>query len=337
MKNRMLVSLGIIALNEECYLSAILDDILKQLYPLSQIDLILIDSMSDDSTKSIMESFRDEYLNQFYNIRVFENPGQWQANGWNVFIDNAEGDTLIRLDAHTQIPNDFVRKIISTIETGYFDVVGGKRPTILKDNTAWAKTLLEAENALFGSGLAVFRTSDKARYVKSVFHGAYRKEVFEKVGGFNEKLRRTEDNEIHWRIRKNGFRIWYDPSIVSYQYARPTLGKMLKQKYLNGFWIGKTVWTCPCCFSIYHFVPLVFVLSLLGSAIISYWSLIPLFVICCLYGLFDLINMTISVIKNKCPLMVVLFFMFPMLHIAYGLGTLLGILSFSTNSKGRIN
>lgn len=333
----MIVSLCIIALNEESYIPSLLEDILCQSFPLSQIDLVLVDSMSDDSTRSIMESFINEHSDVFYNIRVLENRGRWLPNGWNVFLENAVGDILIKVDAHSHIPNDFVSKMADCMEYGHYDVVGGKRPTILKDNTAWAKTLLEAENALFGSGLAVFRTSDKARFVKSVFHGAYRKEVFEKVGGFNEKLRRTEDNEIHWRIRKNGFRIWYDPSIVSYQYARPTLGKMLKQKYLNGFWIGKTVWTCPCCFSIYHFVPLVFVLSLLGSAIISYWSFIPLFVICCLYGLFNLINMTISVIKNKCPLMVVLFFMFPMLHIAYGLGTLLGILSFSTNSKDRMS
>ncbi|MBR5642763.1 MAG: glycosyltransferase family 2 protein [Salinivirgaceae bacterium] len=329
----MIVSLGIIALNEEKYLSAILNDILKQLYPISQIDLILIDSMSDDSTKSIMESFRDEYLNQFYNIRVFENPGQWQANGWNVFIDNAEGDTLIRLDAHTQIPNDFVRKIVSTIETGYFDVVGGKRPTILKDNTAWAKTLLEAENALFGSGLAVFRTSDKARYVKSVFHGAYKKEVFEKVGLFNEKLRRTEDNEIHWRIRHNGFKIWYDPTIVSYQYARPTLLKMLKQKYLNGYWIGKTMWICPKCFSLYHFAPLCFVLSLILFSALSRISYIPLFVLVCLYGIFDLFNTAISIAKNKNLGMIILLGIFPMLHITYGLGTLFGLFAFSNKRK----
>ena len=289
--------------------------------------------MSDDSTKSIMESFRDEYLNQFYNIRVFENPGQWQANGWNVFIDNAEGDTLIRLDAHTQIPNDFVRKIVSTIETGYFDVVGGKRPTILKDNTAWAKTLLEAENALFGSGLAVFRTSDKARYVKSVFHGAYKKEVFEKVGLFNEKLRRTEDNEIHWRIRHNGFKIWYDPTIVSYQYARPTLLKMLKQKYLNGYWIGKTMWICPKCFSLYHFAPLCFVLSLILFSALSRISYIPLFVLVCLYGIFDLFNTAISIAKNKNLGMIILLGIFPMLHITYGLGTLFGLFAFPNKRK----
>lgn len=331
----MLVSLCIIAFNEEQFLSSVLEDIDKQSYPLSQIDLLLIDGMSTDSTKKIMELYKQSHKDTFHNIRVLENRGRWLPNGWNVFLDNAIGDILLKVDAHSHIPSDFVGKLVDRIETGHFDVVGGKRPTILKDNTTWSKILLEAENALFGSGFAVFRTSEKPRFVKSVFHGAYRKEVFEKVGKFNENLRRTEDNEIHWRIRNNGFKIWYDPSIVSFQYARPTFFKMLKQKYLNGFWIGKTIWTCPFCFSLYHFVPLAFVLSLLCFTFLSYWTIIPLLILGCLYGLFDLINMSISVIKNKNPLMLVLFFIFPMLHITYGIGTLFGILTFSTNTKNR--
>lgn len=329
----MIVSLGIIALNEEMYLPAVLDDILKQLYPLSQIDLILIDSMSNDSTKFVMESFRDDNLKLFHNIRILDNTKQWQANGWNVFLQNAIGDVLIRVDAHSHIPNDFVEKLVLSIETGKYDVVGGKRPTILKDESDWSNILLEAENALFGSGLAVFRTSDKPRFVKSVFHGAYKKEVFEKVGLFNEKLRRTEDNEIHWRIRHNGFRIWYDPTIVSYQYARPTLLKMLKQKYLNGYWIGKTMWICPKCFSLYHFAPLCFVLSLILFSALSRISYIPLFLLVCLYGIFDLFNTAISIAKNKNLGMIILLGIFPMLHITYGLGTLFGLFAFSNKRK----
>lgn len=329
----MIVSIGIIALNEEKYLPAVLDDIIKQLYPISQIDLILIDSMSNDSTKFVMESFRDANLKLFHNIRVLDNTRQWQANGWNVFLQNAIGEVLIRVDAHSHIPNDFIEKLVSSIETCNYDVVGGKRPTILKIENDWSKILLEAENALFGSGLAVFRTSDKARYVKSVFHGAYRKEVFEKVGGFNEKLRRTEDNEIHWRIRKSGFKIWYDPSIISYQYARPTLGAMLKQKYLNGFWIGKTIWICPQCFSLYHFAPLGFVVSLICLASMSFISNIPFLLLCGLYGVFDLCNTVISIVKNRNLKMAILFLFFPMLHVAYGMGTLLGLFAFSNTRK----
>lgn len=324
----MLISIGIIALNEEEYLPALLEDILQQTFPCSQIDLLLIDSVSSDKTKTIMEQFGKTHREVFHNIRVIDNVGKWLANGWNVFIDNAEGDILIKVDAHSKIPQNFISLLVDAILKDNQDVVGGKRPTILKDSNVWSRILLEAENALFGSGFAVFRTSDKARYVKSVFHGAYRKEVFEKVGLFNEKLRRTEDNEIHYRIRRAGYKIKYDPSIVSYQYARPTLLKMLKQKYLNGYWIGKTIWISPFCFSIYHFVPLAFVVSLICAILLLHNSFMPLIILGSLYGAFDLLNTVLSVIKNKNPQMFMLILLFPMLHISYGMGTLLGLLPF---------
>lgn len=325
----MIISLGIIALNEEQYLPLILEDVLSQTFPLDKIDFILINSLSTDETKNIMESFREKNKSKFHDIRVLQNIGKWQSNGWNLFIDNAVGDILIKIDAHAHIPNDFIKKLIDAMEEGYFDVLGGKRPTILQEKTNWSEILLEAENSLFGSGIAVFRTSDKARYVKSVFHGAYRREVFEKAGKFNERLRRTEDNEIHWRIRKNGFLIRYDPSIVSYQYARPTLRKMMKQKFSNGVWIGKTFWICPQCLSLYHFVPGGFVGALIVTAFLSFFTFIPLFVLLGLYGSFCLINTILSVVKNKKVSQIILIILFPLLHISYGIGTLLGLLTIN--------
>ncbi|MBQ9205633.1 MAG: glycosyltransferase family 2 protein [Treponema sp.] len=321
----MIISLGIIALNEELYLPSILEDVLSQTFPHSQIDFVLIDSLSADNTKRIMEQFREQYSSKFHNIRVLENAGKWQANGWNVFIDNAVGDILVKVDAHAHIPCDFIKRLIDTMEEGHFDVLGGKRPTILKENTKWSEILLEAENSLFGSGIAVFRTSDKPRFVKSVFHGAYRKEVFQKAGNFNERLRRTEDNEIHWRIRQKGFLIRYEPSIISYQYARPTLRKMMKQKFSNGYWIGKTVWICPRCLSLYHFAPVGFFVALILTGYFSFISAIPLISLIGLYGAFNFVNTLVSVIKNKKISQLVLFVLFPLLHISYGVGTLLGL------------
>ncbi len=86
---------------------------------------------------------------------------------------------------------------------------------------------------------------------------------------FSENLLRTEDNEMHYRIREVGFKLCYDPRIVSYQYARSSFSKMLKQKYANGYWIGLTLKICPKCISLYHLIPFLFV-----SAVV-FWR--PLF------------------------------------------------------------
>ena len=141
-------------------------------------------------------------------------------------------------------------------------------------------------------------------------------------------MRRTEDNEIHCRIRKRGFQIRYEPSIISYQYVRPTLRKMLKQKFSNGYWIGRTAWICPRCLSLYHFAPFAFVLMLIVSVLFVALSLgtVLLSVLCLLYGCFAAVNTVLAVLKTKKFGNILLLFLFPLLHISYGVGTLLGLL-----------
>ena len=92
---------------------------------------------------------------------------------------------------------------------------------------------------MFGSSIASYRREGKKSYVKSVFHGAYRRKVFEDVGGFNEALGRTEDNELHYRIRRKGYKICFHPGIHSRQHVRSSLKEMVRQKYSNGYWIGR--------------------------------------------------------------------------------------------------
>ena len=150
------------------------------------------------------------------------------------------------------------------IETGEY-ICGGQRPNIIDKPTPFKETLLLAESSMFGSSIASYRNNPGKTYVKSLFHAAYRREVFEKVGFFNEELVRTEDNEIHYRMRKAGYKLCFDPDIISYQYTRSSLKAMLKQKYANGYWIGKTSKVCPKCLSIYHFVPFAFVSAIIAS------------------------------------------------------------------------
>ena len=138
------------------------------------------------------------------------------------------------------------------------DICGGQRPVIIDEETPWKNTLLLAESSMFGSSIAPYRNNPGKTYVKSMFHAAYRRQVFDKVGFFNENLARTEDNEIHYRMREAGFKLCFDPDIISYQHIRSSLPKMLKQKYSNGLWIGKTAKICPQCLSLYHFCAICF-------------------------------------------------------------------------------
>ena len=313
------LSICIIAYNEENFLPRLLEDIKSQEYPHEYTEVVLIDGMSQDKTKAIMEAFKAED-NGFYNVQVLDNPKRIQAAGWNVAVDNFTGDVLSRIDAHTHIPSDFSRKVMADIEQGE-NVVGGKRPCLVESDSKWAKMLLSTENALFGSSINSSRRSETKTYINTMFHASYRREVFEKVGHFNEKLIRTEDNEMHYL---------YDPEIISYQYARSSLKRMIKQKFGNGYWIGQTVKVCPRCLSLYHFVPLAFVLAIIVTSVIAVFGFPWLSLIMWgLYGLFAFVSMIIAMINDGFSFAMLLMpAIFPVLHVSYGIGTLCGLLHF---------
>lgn len=323
----------VLAYNEEKFLPNLLNDFIAQEYPHAFIEVVLVDSLSSDKTKRIMEDFK-RGGHGFYSIQVLDNPGRIQSSGWNVAIQNASGDVISRIDAHAMLPSDFSVKVMQNIAQGE-KVVGGIRSCIMLNDTDWSKTLLQVENSLFGSSINSSKRSNRKAYVKTMFHASYCREVFEKAGLFNENLLRTEDNEMHYRIRKNGFRLCYDPQIISFQYARSSLKGMIKQKYANGYWVGVTLGVCPRCISVYHFAPAVFVMGALGTGILALLALyLPAVLLWTLYGTFACASTAMSILKegfNKFSLSMPALFL--LLHCAYGIGTIVGLISLPSKRQ----
>ena len=322
----MLVSFCVIAYNEEKALDSLFKDIIAQDYPHGNIEVILVNAMSTDQTRRKMEHFSEED-HGFRRVVVLDNAKKIQAAGWNVAITASKGDIILRIDAHTMIPHDFVSKNVQCILSGE-NVTGGRRPNVVEEETPWKHTLLLAESSMFGSSIAPYRKGKKKTYVKSLFHGAYRREVFERVGLYNEQLGRTEDNEIHYRMRKAGFRLCYTPDIISYQHTRSTLKGMLKQKYGNGYWVALTLKACPGCLAVYHFVPLAFVMAIIITTVLAVTH-IPIFsiIMWSLYWTIAVIMAVMSVRgKKKCWQQLLLPFLFFALHVSYGVGSLVGII-----------
>ncbi len=322
----MTITVCVIAYNEEKTLPRLLEDIKKQDYPADKMEILLIDSGSKDKTMQVMRAFAEENP-QYLRVTVAENKKRTLPAGWNVALRLFQEDVILRIDAHARIPTDFVRKNIECLESGE-DVSGGPRPNLPEKDTPWQRVLLMAESSMFGSGIAQFRRESKKKYVKSMFHPAYRREVFEKAGNYDERLVRTEDNEMNYRIRQCGFRLCYDPSIHSWQYTRSSLRGMMKQKYGNGYWVVLTLKVCPRCLSIYHFVPLCFVLAVLGSgAMAAFGKSWPAKL---LWGAYGFVAGAMSLLavrgEEKHPLQLFLPGMFLLLHGSYGVGSLTGLL-----------
>jgi glycosyltransferase involved in cell wall biosynthesis len=326
------LSIGIVAYNEESFLPNLLGDMKAQKYPHELIEILLIDSCSTDRTKAIMEEFRDN-SKDFYSIQVLDNSKKIQAAGWNIALQNFTGDVLARIDAHTKVTSEYSERVMKNINEGEM-VVGGIRPAITEGDTSWSNVLLQVENSLFGSSINISRRSMKKTYVKTMFHAAYRREVLEEVGFFNEELLRTEDNEFHYRINKSGYKLCYDPTIISYQYIRNNFKKMIKQKFGNGYWIGLTLKICSGCISSYYLIPFIFVFAIIITsilAVLGIWQWAA--VMWGLYAFFSIGNTIILVIQNGFYLQsVIMPFMFLILHIGYGIGTFRGL--FSKSKRG---
>ena len=321
----MLVSVIVGLLNEEKFLPRLIEDFKKQTYDHDEIELIFIDGMSKDSSWKILEDFKNSN-HDFYDVVLLKNPKVILSAGMNVGIKAARGECILKVDCHSHITDNFIENNVKIIEEGE-DVCGGPRPNIIENADNFSKTLLLVEENMFGSGIADYRKKTTKKYVSSVFQGMYKKSIFDKIGLLDEKVGRVEDNELHYRIRKNGYKIRYSNDILSYQYTRPTLKRMLKQKYSNGYWIGKVSHVYPKAFSIFHFVPLAFVLAIIFSLCMIPITSIFIVLLSSIYFLFTILITIMIIINNKFNITILLMpIILFLIHVYYGVGTLVGLI-----------
>ena len=138
-------------------------------------------------------------------------------------LENASNDVIIRLDAHSHPYPDYVTRTVSALEADVADNVGGLWEIKPGSDTWIARSIALAASHPLGVGDALYRHGKKAAYVETVPFGGFRRELWEKLGGFDETLLTNEDYEFNSRILKSGGKIWFDPEIRSVYYSRSTL------------------------------------------------------------------------------------------------------------------
>ena len=321
----MKISFIVVAYNAAGSLGALLEDLLAQTIPHEQIEALLVDSASTDATRAIMLDFAKATP---FEVKVLDNPKRWLASGINVALGAATGDAIIRLDAHARIPKDFLENNLRALERGE-DIVGG---CVLggAPSGAWESVLRTVDTSRFCGGAAPFRNGGEARYVDTLAYALYRREVYDRVGLYDERLRRTEDNDMHYRMRRAGYRFYFSPDIVSYHAARATMRGQLRQKWGNGYWIGRTMRIQPRCFAPRHLIPALFVLALLFGLLLLPFSVWPLLLLLSAYLACDLVFAVRGALSQESGRLLALLtlpFLFPAVHVVYGVGTLAGLLS----------
>ena len=283
-----------------------------------------MDGLSTDKTKQEMLEFKENETS-FGRIVVKDNPGKYLSCGWNVALKEVSGEIVLRVDAHTVFPDDFVSKNIKCIEGGEF-ICGGKVMSVLEENSQMNRVLLESENSMFGGGFTFFRRGEVCKYTNTLAFAAYKKEVFDATGFYNERLVRTEDNDMHYRMQKAGYKFFFNPEIVSYRYCRSSFSKLIRQKYLNGYWVGLTMAVQPKAFSVFYFVPFLFVIGLIFFSILTILTPWTLVAYLSAYSIILALSLFAAIAKSGFyPALLLLPIILFCLHIGYGIGTIKGL------------
>jgi glycosyltransferase involved in cell wall biosynthesis len=318
------VSVLLVTRNEKNYISKSLLSLVNQTYPRNRYEIIIVDGMSDDGSFELIKSLVDNYASQLYNIRIFQNEKRILSAGWNIGIKNAKGDYVVRIDAHAEASTDFIELNIETILKVNAVCVGGK--LITKSLNGSNDIISKVLSSPFGVGNSSFRVSDVAEYTDTAVYGMYRKEIFYKVGFFNEFFVRNQDIEMHSRIKKCGGKIYYNPQIECIYYSRNTIKKMLKQALGNGKWNMVLLKKDCSALSVRHMVPFAFVLFLIISIVGGVvWR--PIWAVTSGVLVLHLMLGTISALRKTTRINEILAmpFLFFLLHTAYGLGYFMGL------------
>ena len=211
--------------NEEHFITKTLDSILSQSD--DNVEIIIADGLSTDGTREIIQSFQESN----HNIQLIDNPEKIVSTGFNRALTMAKGDIIIRVDGHSEIAPNYINRCITQLQNINADCVGGATDHIALGVIGQSINL--GQSSKFGAGGVPFREGvDKGRYVDTLAFGAYKREVFEKFGGYDEELVRNQDDEFNFRLIQNGGEIWLDPSIKSKYFARNSFIKLFSCSFV---------------------------------------------------------------------------------------------------------
>jgi len=323
---KFLVSIIIPCRNEEKFIGKCLDSIIAQDYPKENLEILVVDGMSQDRTRKILK----EYQNKYSFIKVLNNPKKIVPIALNIGIAQSRGEYILRADAHSKYSFDYISKCVQYLKKSKADCVGGTLNTLPSRDDFVAKGIAIILSHPFGAGGRTFRTKRGEGYVDTVPFGAYKRKIFDKIGLFNKKLIRNQDIEFNSRIRKASGKIFITPKIRLSYFAPPTFKKLFFQQFQNGLWNIYTQKIVPSSLSLRHFIPLFFALGLLGNLVFIsffFWAKI-LFIL--ILGSYILISLLISFkisLKKDLRYLIILPFAFFILHFSYGLGSIWGLLT----------
>jgi succinoglycan biosynthesis protein ExoA len=223
--------------NEVHSLGRCLASIIASDYPAERMEVLVVDGASTDGTREVIADWAAAHA----CIRRLENPAGLTPVALNLGLEAARGDVIARVDAHAALGIGYLTRAVEYLEASGADHVGGVMRTRAQRDGPWAGPVVAALTHPFGVGGSHFRidraeSGEEPRSVDTVFCGCWRREVFERIGRFNERLARGQDMEFNQRLRRSGGKILLAPELVVEYYARAELWPYAKHNWGNGVW-----------------------------------------------------------------------------------------------------
>lgn len=310
--------------NEEEYIHACLRSLVEQDYAIGDLEIIVVDGRSSDRTREIIEQIARENP----QLRCLDNPAGIAPTAMNIGIRAARGDVIIRADGHNIYPHDYAANCVKYLEQTGADNVGGPWVTVPADETFSARIVAAVLSSPFGVGDSKFRTSREEGFVDTVPFGAFRREVFDRVGMYNEKLVRHQDNDLNARIRKAGGQIYLTSALTTQYHPVKTFWALLKYAFRNSRWNAFALRENKGSMGLRHIAPGAFLILLLFLLPASYMSAHARAFLAATLAIYLLIGFYFAArsnTKGNLALSLALPFAAFCFHVAYGVGFLSGL------------
>jgi cellulose synthase/poly-beta-1,6-N-acetylglucosamine synthase-like glycosyltransferase len=318
-----LVTIVIPVRNEKRHVLSCLRSLSLSDYPSERIEIVVVDGLSTDGSKEVVLEFQREHE----NVRLVENPHRFTPHGMNIGIRLARGEYILVASGHAVFPPDFLRTAVEHFHKIDADVVGGPIVTTPSARTVWSNAIASVRSHRFGVGNSRFRTDSSYRgYVEALPFGVYKRDAFKRFGYFDERLLRNQDSELQARMRLGGAKIFMAPELATTYFAEHGFWVFCLKSFRCGFWNTKSLLAGCAGMRPRHFIPGVFVLSVIlgvvGSSVFRSLSL-GLWILIGLY-LLGIVTSSIQLFVRKPSLSaLVVPLAFLCCHIAYGMGNLI--------------
>ncbi len=307
--------------NEEEFIAQTLGYILSQDYPNEQLEVIVADGESDDRTREIVNNISEADS----RVRLIENPGRLSSAGRNVGIKNATGDIVTFIDGHTYIDNDqLLKNIAHYMAEKEISVLS--RPQFLDtpENNFFQKAVSLARRSVIGHGLDSTIYTNKEMFVNPASSGAsYRRDLFDKIGIYDERFDACEDVELNYRAHLNGYKSYTSPDLAVYYYPRSSIKGLFRQLKRYGQGRYRLFRKHKSSLSLGTMVPVLMTLGIpLGIVVSLLWNpFVYPFIIALAFYLLLITGWSLAIALRKgIRYFFILPLIYPTIHLALGYG-----------------